>query len=471
MTDGILHEGVAESEGLDTAVVLTAGGRDAAGPGPLTLVGGLTLFQRTLLTLQRGGIGQALVLAGPEEAALKRLVRGDPRMTIAVRWLPVREFPPEDPQTWEAALGDVRGYCLLVGAQTLFSRELVERLRREVRESPAALLVCRPEERGPARPAAGNRDEARADLMVVRGSLLGAARTGGRDAAATASWSGGRGVGAEALPPARSGWLAAMIDRAAAEGGLRTLSLPPDSPCWLQPVRGPAEAGRAERRLLTALASPFEGFVDRYFNRRFSAPLTRLFLRIGLPANAVTVLATLIGLLAATVIARGSYMAGIVGALLFQLAAVVDCCDGEIARLTFTESKLGERLDLWGDNLVHVAVFAGVAWAVARSPSSLLPAGLSLACGAAAVAGTLLSLWLVIRAHALRERGRFATAATAARVDGFLRTTASRDFSVTVLGFALVGRLDLFILFAAIGANLFWITLGWVTRPSKVLRG
>src|SRR6185436_17048084 len=35
--------------------------------------------------------------------------------------------------------------------------------------------------------------------------------------------------------------------------------------------------------------------------------------------------------------------------------------DGELARLKFLESHTGALLDFWGDNVVHVAVFAAIA--------------------------------------------------------------------------------------------------------------
>ncbi|MCA9422019.1 MAG: hypothetical protein KC592_13440, partial [Nitrospira sp.] len=87
-------------------------------PSPLTRVGGMTLFQRAVFTLQRGGISQIWVLAGPEEQALRQLLREDSRVQAAVRWLPVREFPPHDPQTWEALAEEINGACMIVGCHT-----------------------------------------------------------------------------------------------------------------------------------------------------------------------------------------------------------------------------------------------------------------------------------------------------------------------------------------------------------------
>jgi len=212
-----------------------------------------------------------------------------------------------------------------------------------------------------------------------------------------------------------------------------------------------------------------DGFVDRYFNRKVSASLTPIFLRTGLSPNAITVLSMVIGLLAAASFGVGSYAAGLMGALLFQLSAIVDCCDGEVARLTHRQSRFGEQLDLTADNVVHMAIFAGVAWGTYLtqvSGTSWLP----LLLGAAAVIGNGCSFWVVTRARTLRDRRAWANPAQAARADFILKNMASRDFSLVLLFFALVGGLEWFLWLAAIGVNVFWIVMAWVTRPSILVR-
>ncbi len=213
-----------------------------------------------------------------------------------------------------------------------------------------------------------------------------------------------------------------------------------------------------------------DGFVDRYFNRRVSAFLTRIFLRTGLSPNAITVLSLFIGLVAAAFFARGGYAAAIIGGLLFQLSAIVDCCDGEVARLTHRESRFGRQLDLAADNIVHVAIFAGVAWGAYLQQGAVQRSWLPLALGSAAVVGSSLSLWLVIRAQGFRERQALASPTQASRADFILKNMASRDFSVLLLIFALVDGLKWFLWLAAIGSNVFWIILAWVTRPSTLAR-
>lgn len=212
-----------------------------------------------------------------------------------------------------------------------------------------------------------------------------------------------------------------------------------------------------------------DGFVDRYFNRRLSASLTPLFLRTGLSPNAITVLSMVIGLLAGASFGVGSYAAGVVGALLLQLSAIVDCCDGEVARLTNRQSQFGAQLDIAADNVVHMAVFAGVAWGTYRAQGSVT-AWLPLLLGVAAVIGTGCSFWAVTRARALRDQRAWTGPAQAARADFLLKNLASRDYSVVLLVSALVGRLEWFLWMVAIGVNVFWIVMAWVTRPSILVR-
>ncbi len=213
-----------------------------------------------------------------------------------------------------------------------------------------------------------------------------------------------------------------------------------------------------------------DGFVDRYFNRKISALLTRLFLQMGLSPNAITLLSLLIGLVAAGSFALGSYGAGIIGGLLFQLSAIVDCCDGEVARLTNRQSRFGRQLDLAADNVVHMAIFMGIAWGIYLQPEAVERSWLPLVLGAAAVVGNVLAFWLVPRALTLREQGAWSRPLETAWAELLLKNVTSRDFSVVLLIFALADKLEWFLWAAAIGVNVFWMIMAWVTRQSAIVR-
>lgn len=459
MSERALEKGT-ELQGLSTAVLLPSidllGGSVRKTLGPLTQIVGVGLFQRTVLTLQRAGIRQLIVLAGSEEDQLKQALGKGPRVTIPVRWMPIREFPLDDPRTWESLAAEVHGFCLLSGVSTVFSRQLIEQLRQDVQEGQAMVVMqasnehLHQSEQTPLRGVTlGSNWSGIADFMVLPASEL---RTAGRLAGETGT-----------VPISR--WL----QRATIDGRVRIVTTGADPSRWYHPVCTSADVRQAERQLFSSLKGEFEGFIDRYFNRKLSRWFTRIFLALGVSPNVITMVATLVGLLAAVVFGFGTYIAGVAAALLFQLAAVIDCSDGEVARLTFTESPFGAWLDIAMDNVVHMAIFGGMAIGAylhgTGSDQTWIPLGL----GVAAILGNLLSFALVNRAQKIRTASEWKTPVHAAWSDFMLKNVASRDFSVVVFLFALFGKLEWFLGIAAIGSMMFALVMVWVIRPSAVV--
>jgi 1L-myo-inositol 1-phosphate cytidylyltransferase / CDP-L-myo-inositol myo-inositolphosphotransferase len=259
------------------------------------------------------------------------------------------------------------------------------------------------------------------------------------------------------------------LERAAVDGRVRLLSGAIDDPSrWYQPVLTQADVREAERRLYSSLKGEFEGFVDRHFNRKLSRWFTRVFIGVGWSPNAITILATAVGLLAAGGFAFGTYVASVGAALLFQLAAVIDCSDGEVARLTFTESPFGAWLDIALDNVVHMAIFGGIAIGAYQQAAGSDHAWLPLVLGAAAILGNALSFLLVNRAQKIKTASEWKTPLHAAWSDFMLKNVASRDFSVVVLLFALLGKLEAFLWLAALGSLAFAGVMVWITRPAAL---
>lgn len=462
-------------QGLSTAILLPSvslfgepAGVYADEVGPLTSVVGIGLFQRTVLTLQRAGIRQLMVLVGPEEDQLKQALGKGSRVTIPVRWLPIREFPLDDPRTWEALAAEVRGFCLLSGVQGVFAGPLIESLRHEVQEGQAIVVARADSQR--------DRQLCRSSLrMKVQAGRLLSITSKQDDSALVAtdlvvlpagfmSTASHVEVESGTLPIRR--WL----ERAAVDGNVRVLSTEANRSHWYQVVRDAVDVKAAERKLFKSLKGEFEGFVDRFFNRKVSHWFTRIFLAAGLSPNVITIIATLVGLAAATCFGVGTYSAGIVAALLFQLAAIIDCCDGEVARLTFTESPFGAWLDIAMDNVVHMAIFAGIAAGSYLHMAGSDGAWVPLALGAAAVLGNGLSFWLVTRAQKIKSASGWKTPVQAAWSDFMLKNVASRDFSVIVLIFAVIGKLEWFLGLAVIGSVIFSLLMLWVIRPSARTR-
>src|ERR1019366_2764462 len=118
--------------------------------------------------------------------------------------------------------------------------------------------------------------------------------------------------------------------------------------------------------------------------------ISRQLMKTPVTPNQGTVGVTLIGVGAGLVMAQPGAGAKIAGSLVFLLTSFLDGCYSEIARAKKMTSKLGGWLDLWGDNVVHVAVFYGLGWGLWKDTGN--PVYVTL--GQVAVVGTLVSAGL-----------------------------------------------------------------------------
>lgn len=156
------------------------------------------------------------------------------------------------------------------------------------------------------------------------------------------------------------------------------------------PVTDATSAREAERRLWASLSSNADGIVDRFVNRPLGRYLSKILIHAPFSPNQVSIVSTLMGILSGCFFA-GKYF--ISGALLLQLSAIIDCVDGDLARVLYKESRLGKWLDLVGDQFVHVAVFAGIGFGLARSD----PSSAALALAISAVLGVIISFAVIVR--------------------------------------------------------------------------
>ena len=222
------------------------------------------------------------------------------------------------------------------------------------------------------------------------------------------------------------------------------------------PVTDAATAREAERALWASLTSSSDGLVDRVFNRPCGRFLSKVLIYTPVSPNAVSLASIVIGLGAAGGFAWGSHQAIILAAILFQLSAIVDCVDGDLARVLFKESPLGKWLDLAGDQVVHIAVFAGIAAGLMRGGA----APFALWLGTSAVLGALLSFAVVLRGM------RLPAGEQTQGLQKLIDAATNRDFSVLVLLLACINRLEWFLWMSAIGSHVFWLTALALQRRS-----
>ncbi|WP_168207301.1 CDP-alcohol phosphatidyltransferase family protein [Microlunatus elymi] len=136
---------------------------------------------------------------------------------------------------------------------------------------------------------------------------------------------------------------------------------------WSRPGRDHSHVGQRGlgsspwRQRLRSASRLGDGAYSAAVVRPLSRLGTRLALRIGLTPNVITAISLGVGIVAGLLILTGTGWAWVAAAVLLQLALVIDCMDGEVARFTRRFSAFGGWLDGIGDRIKEYLVFAAVA--------------------------------------------------------------------------------------------------------------
>jgi 1L-myo-inositol 1-phosphate cytidylyltransferase / CDP-L-myo-inositol myo-inositolphosphotransferase len=161
-----------------------------------------------------------------------------------------------------------------------------------------------------------------------------------------------------------------------------------------------------------------------------------------------------------------------VGALLFLIHSIVDGCDGELARLKFQESRYGGILDFWGDNIVHIAIFACIAAGWTLASGMMWP----LLLGAVATAGTLASAGLVYWRQMRLKDGHeplFTSVSSAPnyRVARLLDAASRRDFIYLLPVIALLDKSNWILVSASLVIPIFFLLLVFLAVHERLQAG
>lgn len=215
----------------------------------------------------------------------------------------------------------------------------------------------------------------------------------------------------------------------------------------------------AEERLLRGLVKETDGFMSRKFARPMSLCLSRRLAPMGITPNQMTFVCMMIGMLGAPFFLSADPLFQAIGGLLFVAHSVTDGCDGELARLTYTESRFGGLFDFASDNLVHVAVFGCMAWGWHINSESMWP----LYFGAGALVGTIGSA-LAVYLLTMRKKSAagplytsVSTSKNDARLSKMLDDLSRRDFIYLVFAMSVFGQAHWFVAMTGIGAPIFLI--------------
>jgi phosphatidylglycerophosphate synthase len=364
-------------------------------------VSGRTLTVRAMVAALRAGASLIAVPTALRDEAAERALRRMPALAAAVRWLaPGAEAPDDDAAPW-----------LLLPASSLIH---VSALRGLLSAPPPPGAVLAPSAAGPA------------PVAVAAAALVAALW---KDLAA------GHPVGIE-------------LARRLGEAG----ALPREATGPYCAVRDESDLVRAEDALQATLGIAADSGVDQYLHRRCSRRITRLLVRTRVTPNQVSLSSLVIGLGAVWCFWDATPASAFWGVIVYAIACIVDHSDGEIARLTFQESRFGADLDWTADTIIHAGVVLGIGVTAGGSVMAAL--------GGLGAAGVTLSALFARHLPREIEVGR--------TVGGLLTNIGNRDlFYLLLLGTAalrwlappLVGVVTVVV---AVGSQVYWI--GCVAR-------
>lgn len=410
--------------------------RHAPPAGPGRVVAGLSLLERAVRLAKVSGASHALVLNVPEDQAVVDKILGQIDFGIELRSLCVSPAPLSALIAQAAPEIELVGFdaLLYLRSSTIYNRGLIH-----------------------AHPAAKGAIAGSADFLITPGGdilEIAASRWPGfvRICQKSAQDKAGE-------PPARGFELAEELPSAANIEHI-------DADKWQIRVVDEQSARAAEERLWQDCRKPVDGVISRLLNRYISLAISRRIAATKIHPNHMSVVTFGLGIIAALAAARGGYSWFLVAGLAYQANSVVDGVDGELARVKYEFSLLGEWLDTLSDDLKDVLFYAGLAvgaWRTVAPPGDL-GASIWLWLGGVAVAGKLVSMvayysWLIankrgdLLAFQWSFENREAAEKTAiSRLLSVLKYATKNDFIVFVaMLMAFVSALPYFLFIVAPG--------------------
>jgi phosphatidylglycerophosphate synthase len=239
-----------------------------------------------------------------------------------------------------------------------------------------------------------------------------------------------------------------------------------DMPYYLLPVRSRENRAAAEHFMFWANYKGSTDLFTRYVYPFFVWRLVRPLAHWRVHPNTVSLFNVLLGIAAVPAFAMREYVIGFVCA---YVMSILDSVDGKLARLTYTDSQLGTRLD-HGLDLIHPPFwYLAWAWAVAAG---------NLNDPAIAAAVMLVIVYILDRLAVKVYTVSFQRALYAhARIDTFIRSfIARRNISLPIflIGVILGYEREAFLLIVAWHvATLVWHTcrIAWIlmfdSKPAK----
>lgn len=373
---------------------------------PPLMIGGLSLVERAVLASRRAGVRRSVVVGAPDPGgSMAARLRARGADAIFVEW---SALPDQDLDLSEGVL--VIGSRVLVEPRAL--SRLIDASRTELHE----VLV-----------AGGGIDDP--DLAIVPASASGAL------------------VGATTTE--------ALMAHVAYMEPRREVSV---APHFSRRVESDSDLAEVETAYIRHLNGRESFFTKKI--RRFSVPLSRVLVRYGVRPNQVTLMGLLLAIGAAMALSIDMYVVSLAGALLYYASMILDCSDGEVARLSFRDSAFGAWFETVVDYTTYFMLLGALVLAGRRHGAAALEFDVALVALAGSVVVVLVAGYLRQRV-AGNDPGQFDEASAAVlrkstRFHRFARWGRQwikrSTIAHLVVVFALVNQLSILIYLWAFGA-------------------
>lgn len=456
---------------IQQAVILAAGNgsriqRSSSDvPKPLRKVAGLSLIKRSILTARRAGVREVVVVVGFKGEQIQQALESDKSLGVDLHFVVNPDYKKSNGVSLLAAQPLISGNFLLMMADHIFDPKSIQKIVQAPFRSGEILLGV---------------DKNLGQIFdlddVTKVQLNGHHVTSiGKELSNYNAFDTGVFVCSPAILDALQQVYNERGDASLSQGvailaqnrQVRTCDL---SDYFWQDVDTPEALRHAEKILFNSVKKSTDGFISRNINRRISIAMTKVFLKIGLSANQVTFLVSVVGLLSGYFVASGRYWEVAVGGVLFQLSSIMDGCDGELSKLKLSSSKMGEWLDTISDNLTYLVFLVGVAMGAHRQlhgKFEVIEAGLMFV--GVGILFSLLIYYLLYYANSgtltalqtdLNEEDRQQGSESVFSWTSKIRFVMKRDFfAFFFMLLCLANQLPLILHLSFLGINLSWIVI------------
>ncbi len=320
--------------------------RKVGEPKPLVKLLGLTLIERSILTLKNCGINDFYVVIGYKGEQIKDFLRRfSQENSLNINFIENPEWQRENAVSVLKAKDVLKeDKFLLCMSDHIFSESLVKRLL-ESDIGNEEISLCVDFRINP--PFLPNPSEA-TKVLVEDGRI--------RDIGKNIPRYNGYDTGfflctpiifsaiEESIQRNKNETLSGAVKILAEKGIARAVDAGTDS-FWID-IDDYEAYKKAESFLIENISKKnTDGPVSKYLNRRLSLRITKYLVNTDITPNKISFFSFLMSLIASFNFFLGKYMYLLLGAILAQISSIIDGCDGEIARLKFQSTKFGAWFD------------------------------------------------------------------------------------------------------------------------------